>query len=56
MNYEMQFKLKTGGSWVYWSPAPRLKKSRKRHLEIVRGRYPGRKFRIVRVTRKVVKG
>lgn len=56
MNYEMQFKLNTGGSWVFWSSTPRLKTSRKRHLELVRGRYLDRKFRIVRVTRKVVAG
>ncbi len=56
MNYEMQFKLKTGGSWVYWSTTSPVAKGRRSHIAILRNNFPDRKFRIVRVTRKVVKG
>ena len=56
MNYEIQFKLNRGGRWVFWSVADPKIKRRKAHISIIRENFPDRKFRIVRVTRKVVEG
>jgi len=55
MNYEIQ-SSRSPGVWCYWSSTQSRIKFRRRHIALLRGAHIDRKFRIVRVTRKVVKG
>lgn len=56
MNYEIQQRHPKSHKWCYWSTTGPMVKSRRRHIALLRGAHIDRKFRIVRVTRKVVKG
>ena len=57
MNYEIQYKRHKHSDWNYWlSVNHRLIKGAREHVALLRDMYPEHKFRIVRVTRKVVAG
>lgn len=55
MNYEIQ-SSRSPGVWYYWSTTSPVVKGRRSHIASLRNNFPCRKFRVVRVTRKVVKG
>lgn len=56
MNYEIQQRHPKSHKWFYWSTTDPRIKDRKRHIELLRKTHRNLKFRIVRVTRKVVNG
>jgi len=55
MNYEIQWKCGIQGDWFVWSIHKPLRRARC-HIALLRSLHPDLKFRIVRVTRKVVNG
>lgn len=55
MNYEVQCKWDALKDWVSWASAKQLGRARA-HMRAVKYLHPDRKFRLVRVTRKVVNG
>ena len=55
MNYEIQYKCTSYTDWCYWGFYRHLSNARE-HAASLRKCHIDRKFRIVRVTRKVVRG
>ena len=55
MNYEIQYKNPPNRAWIYWGSNIYLRKAR-RHIKLLRNSHNRKKFRLVSVTRKVVKG